>query len=71
VAPARPLKESNRGLGIAVRLLGCSLVAAALQLTPVVAQEGPNAAAASGEGASDPGPEGDVLNVQRLLQLLY
>jgi hypothetical protein len=67
----RPLKRSNGGLGTAVWLLGCSLVAAALQLTPALAQEGPSAGAASGQDASDPGPAGDVLNVQRLLQLLY
>ncbi len=71
----RPLKGSIGELGTAVWLLGCSLVAAALQLTPALAQEGPNAAAALGQDASDPdqdpGPEGDVLNVQRLLQILY
>ena len=74
MAPA-PAEGIDWELGTAVWLLGCSLVAAALQLTPALAQEGPNAAAASGQDASDPdqdpGPEGDVLNVQRLLQLLY
>jgi hypothetical protein len=56
-------------------LLGCLLVLAAPQPTPAAAQEAPSAAAVSGRGASDPdhdsGPEGDVLNIQRLLQLLY
>jgi hypothetical protein len=74
VASARA-EGIERGLGTAVWLLGCSILAAALQPTPAAAQGAPNAGAASGQDASDsdqdPGPEGDVLNVQRLLQLLY
>jgi hypothetical protein len=68
-------RPARRRLAIRGRLLGCSFVATALQAAPAVAQEAPNIAAASGQDASNPdqgeGPEGDVLNVQRLLQLMY
>ena len=60
----------------AARAFGLSLAAAAsFQPTCAFPQEAPPAAAASGQDASNPdqgaGPEGDVLNRQRLLQLMY
>jgi hypothetical protein len=68
-------RAPGRRLAVRGRWLGCFLVAAALQPTPAAAQEAPNAAAPSSQVAPSPdqdsGPEGDVLNVQRLLQLLY
>ena len=68
-------RAPRRRRAVRGRSLGCFLVAAALQPTPVAAQEAANAPAASGQDAPSPdqdsGPEGDVLNVQRLLQLLY
>jgi hypothetical protein len=61
---------------IAARVLGFSLAAAAsFQPTRVSSQEAPSAAAFSEQDGSNTdqgaGPEGDVLNRQRLLQLMY
>jgi hypothetical protein len=61
---------------MAARLLGRLLAgAAALQSTCALSQDAPPAAAVSQQDASNPdqgtGPEGDVLNRQRLLQLMY
>jgi hypothetical protein len=61
---------------MATRLLGRLLAgAAALQSTCALSQDAPPAAAVSEQDASNPdqgtGPEGDVLNRQRLLQLMY
>jgi hypothetical protein len=63
-------------LSVIARLVGFSLAAAAsFQPTCAGSQEAPASAAASGQAASNQdqgaGPEGDVLNRQRLLQLMY
>jgi hypothetical protein len=61
---------------MAARLLGRLLAgASALQSTCALSQDAPPAAAVSEQDASNPdqgtGPEGDVLNRQRLLQVMY
>ena len=63
-------------LAITVRLLEYALMPATmLQPTLALAQEAPSAAAISGQDAPNPdqgtGPEGEFLNRQRLLQLMY
>ena len=72
---ARSWIEGER-LAIRVRLLEYALMPAMmLQPTLALAQEAPTAAAVSGQDAPSPdqgaGPEGEFLNRQRLLQLLY